>query len=292
VLLWIIARQWALAARDRREAVPGAAVDASNARTVRPKGNAAGSRLAQERRRPAARHDRMRNEGCDEQAPAAVMTVRAGEVDLLVDTDQQRPGGGRVLAKPFVMAPVDDRMTMNGEPRFRHIAFGHRTTADVPFKRAAGREGTQRSMNPVARLAYVAVVAVLFIKLIVLVSLQGLGRRRARTFRWPEDAAAFGGALATAGEDIVVERAQAALRNDGESQWLFVVAAGAWVMLGANPMAAVGAFSVYGAARCAHSAWMLRALQPARTRVYGLGLVVMLGIVVDAVRLAMGQLGG
>jgi hypothetical protein len=145
-------------------------------------------------------------------------------------------------------------------------------------------------MNPIARLAYVATVAVLFLKLVFLVSLQGRGRGRSRRFRWPEDAGAFGGEIAVGGEDALVERAQAALRNDGESQWLFLFAGGVWVILGASPIAAVVAFAAYAVARCAHTGLMLRPSQPARTRVFGIGLVVTLAVLADAARLAIARL--
>jgi hypothetical protein len=143
-------------------------------------------------------------------------------------------------------------------------------------------------MDPIARLAYVGCVVVLFLKLVFLVSLQGRVRAGSRRFRWPEDAAAFGGEIAGNGEDDArVERAQAALRNDGESQWLFLLAGGAWVTLGASPAGAVVAFAAYALLRCVHTALMLRPSQPGRTRVFGLGLLVTLAVLADAARLAI-----
>jgi hypothetical protein len=162
--------------------------------------------------------------------------------------------------------------------------------ATVSFKPASTRLPTKRDMHPLARVAYVALAAVLTAKLVLLVSLQGRGRTRSKVFRWPEDASAFGGRVADGSEDPCVERAQAALRNDGEGQWLFLVVGGAWVLLGAHPFAALAAFGTYALARCAHSALMLHPAQPARTRVFGVGLLVTIAVATDALRLALAAL--
>ena len=93
------------------------------------------------------------------------------------------------------------------------------------------------------------------------------------------DAAAWKGE-AVEREDERVERAQRALRNDGESQPYFLVFGALYVAVGAAPWAALLYFPGYALARIAHTWLLLRPRQPHRTRVFGLGLVLTLALAV------------
>jgi uncharacterized MAPEG superfamily protein len=143
------------------------------------------------------------------------------------------------------------------------------------------------SIDPLARTAYVLALAGLFLKYVVIIALQGGMRFRTRTFRWAEDGAAFGGAPAVGLEHGVVERAQHALRNDGESQPFFYVVGWVWVALGGGGAVACGAFAVYVVARWLHTALLIRPHQPLRNRVFTIGQLVLLALVVDVVRRAL-----
>lgn len=136
-----------------------------------------------------------------------------------------------------------------------------------------------------SQFAYASLLAFFCAKYLILIALQGVRRRRAKLFRWPEDAAAFGG-VAHEREDPLVERAQRALDHESESQALVLALAGAWVAFGADGAFASAAFAVYAGTRAIHTWWLLFPRQPARTRVFGIGVVVMIIIAIDTLRLA------
>lgn len=138
-------------------------------------------------------------------------------------------------------------------------------------------------MQPLSASAYALLLLGLTLKYALVMALQGARRVRLRSFRWPEDAVHWGGKAD--GDDTLVERAQAALRNDGESQPLFLAAAALWLWSGASDVAALIVFSCYVAARGLHSALLIWPRQPLRNRVFGLSQLCLLGILVDTCRL-------
>lgn len=142
-------------------------------------------------------------------------------------------------------------------------------------------------MDRLSLVAYVASLALLFGKMLAVSLVQGRHRLGTKVFRWPEDAAAFGGTTARGPEAEPVERAQASLRNDGETQTFFYVVGLVWVQLGAEVALAAPAFTLYTALRFGHARLMLRAVQPLRNRVYALGQLVLLAMLVDALRRAL-----
>ncbi len=142
-------------------------------------------------------------------------------------------------------------------------------------------------MSHLSLAAYVASVVVLFAKYLAISGLQGKARLGSKTFRWPEDAAAWGGAVAGGPEDETTERAQAVLRNDAETQPIYMALAGAWVALGAPPSLVVPAAATYALSRVAHAVFFVRPRQPLRNRAFVLGLAVLLGIAADALRRAL-----
>lgn len=145
-------------------------------------------------------------------------------------------------------------------------------------------------MDPLARLAFVALVAGLFGKLMVLTAIQGRDRIASKVFRWPEDAVHFRGDARPGNELERVERAQAALRNDAENHPYALVATAAWLVSGAPGAVACSAVAAYLLVRWWHGRLMLYPIQPLRTRVYALGQLLVLGIVIDSVRRVAGSL--
>lgn len=110
---------------------------------------------------------------------------------------------------------------------------------------------------------------------------------RSHTFRWSEDAAHWGGAADL--EDSLVERAQAALRNDGESQPLFLAASALWLWSGAELWLSLSLFAVYLVARCLHSACLIWPRQPLRNRLFGLSQLCLLLVLADSCRMVLGR---
>ncbi len=131
--------------------------------------------------------------------------------------------------------------------------------------------------------AYALLIVVLTLKFIWLIGLQGLLRMRAQRFRWPEDAQHWQGQSGS--EDQRVERAQAALRNDGESQPLFLAAAALWLALGAERRIALWVCGLYVLLRVVHSVCLVWPRQPLRNRSFGLSLACLVGVLLDCARL-------
>ncbi len=146
-------------------------------------------------------------------------------------------------------------------------------------------------MSLIAVSAYVFSVIALFAKFLVTISLQGKHRTRSGRFRHAEDAAHWGGEVATM-EAPLVRRLQASLDNDGESRGLSLALGGAYVALGITPWAAPLYFGTFVAARVAHGIFMVRARQPHRTRAFTVGMMVLLAmsvhIAITSARMALG----
>lgn len=137
------------------------------------------------------------------------------------------------------------------------------------------------NMHATSILAYAVAAALLFVKLVVVISVQGLTRMRTRTFQYPEDAGYWGGRDGS--EDPVVVRAQRVLRNDSEGQPLFLALGAAYVLAGATPLAAPVYFGVYVASRLLHAWFLLRPRQPHRNRAFGVGIVTLSALAIHTV---------
>jgi uncharacterized MAPEG superfamily protein len=134
-----------------------------------------------------------------------------------------------------------------------------------------------------ALLAYAVALLALYLRFVAITLVQGRARLKGHVFRYPEDAAHWGGE-APLREPETVERAQAALRNDGESQPFFLVAGLVWVLVGVEAFTAAIAFATYVIARSLHARWLIRPRQPARNRAFAASQLVLLGILADVVR--------
>lgn len=140
-------------------------------------------------------------------------------------------------------------------------------------------------MDPLALFAYALTLACFLGKYLFTIGLQGHRRSSTKRFRWPEDATAFGGS-SDEGDAPVVRRAQHLLRNDGESLPLFFAVGAAWIAVGATGWIVASAFALFTSFRFLHAWFMLWPKQPARVRAFTGAQLVLLGIMIDAVRLA------
>ena len=141
-------------------------------------------------------------------------------------------------------------------------------------------------MKPTAALPFVILVLGMTLKSVAIMMIQGLRRTKTRTFRWPEDAAYWRG-VASSDEDPQILRAQAALRNDGESQPYFLAAAAAWLALGADEALALIVCGTYLGLRVLHSAFLIWPRQPLRNRLFGLSLACLFVVLGDCVRILL-----
>jgi len=145
-------------------------------------------------------------------------------------------------------------------------------------------------MKPTAALPFVILVLGMTLKSVALMVIQGQRRTKTRTFRWPEDAAHWRGVVSS-DEDAQTLRAQAALRNDGESQPYFLAAVAAWIGLGAEETLALIVCGTYLVLRGLHSAFLIWPRQPLRNRLFGLSLLCLFVVLADCVRLLLSARG-
>jgi uncharacterized MAPEG superfamily protein len=230
-------------------------------------------------RLPVAMH-RLLGIGCDEDGAMGGGTDARPDVNVTVDPDDELPGLRRMGPHAFARAHVDGGGSQEAD------AIRHESTGT--YKPSAEACAKEAPMDSISAFAYLASVAALFAKYVVVTTLQAKGRLGARVFRWPEDALAWGGTRAEEREGETVERAQAVLRNDGETQPFYFVFAAAWVALGAAAVPVVLATGLYVTARVAHTAFFLNPRQPLRNRAFVVGQLVLLAIVVDALRISFG----
>lgn len=132
-------------------------------------------------------------------------------------------------------------------------------------------------MSPVA--IWALCVTALFIKAISTALYQGSQRIRNNAFAKPEDAATFGKGAAPLEQELpAVQRAQGALRNDGENIPIFLALSWAYVSLECWPAATPYYFGAFVLARIAHTILMIYPKQPWRTLVYSTGTLVMIAL--------------
>ncbi len=131
-------------------------------------------------------------------------------------------------------------------------------------------------MNISTSGVYALSVVVLFAKFFATITVQAVERFRNRRFRYPEDAAFWGGVVGDDTERCV--RAQQLLRNDAESQVWYFVLAGVYSVLGAWPRGALFYFGGYAVSRLAHAYFFLAARQPHRNRAFSLGITILFAL--------------
>jgi glutathione S-transferase len=121
---------------------------------------------------------------------------------------------------------------------------------------------------------YAVITVILFFKMLVLSTVQALARTGAKSFPNPEDAKFFGAPGPVADELPIVKRAAAAWRNDLENIPIFLFLGMIYITLGCWPGGAFIYFTIFVIARILHTFAYLRAMQPARTIFYGIGIAM------------------
>jgi uncharacterized MAPEG superfamily protein len=125
---------------------------------------------------------------------------------------------------------------------------------------------------------YGLTVVALFIKMFAAVLVQGFGRFKDRGFNNPEDAAMFdrlfGSKPNAAKHNELVDRAQSALRNDGENIPIFLFVALTYLQLGCWQGGVAIYLPLFALGRIVHTIGYLKALQPWRNLSYQLGVWV------------------
>jgi uncharacterized MAPEG superfamily protein len=128
------------------------------------------------------------------------------------------------------------------------------------------------NMNASALVVYCVSLVVLWLKFFVATVIQARERLFASTFRYPEDAAHFGGQLAPDSDRCA--RAQSLLRNDAEGQTYFLILGLLYLLVGAWPAGALFYFPAYVLSRVAHAYYLLHPRQPHRTRAFAVGVLI------------------
>ncbi|TPV93350.1 MAG: MAPEG family protein [Myxococcales bacterium FL481] len=146
-------------------------------------------------------------------------------------------------------------------------------TAAESFKPRRGGEATLARMS--APVVFAVLAVALFLKLVALISVQGVVRLRSRRYAQPEDAACWTGEH---DDHPVAQQAQLALRNDGENVPLFLALQAAYLTLHGPPGVALAIGAVFVATRWLHGVVYVWPRQPARTLTYGVGLVCMIAL--------------
>jgi uncharacterized membrane protein YecN with MAPEG domain len=126
---------------------------------------------------------------------------------------------------------------------------------------------------------YGLTVVTLFVKMFVMVLVQGYGRYQHRGFSNPEDAVmfdkVFGQKPNASKQSELVERSQSVLRNDGENVPIFLFLAMTYVQLDCWQTGLIIYLPLFVIGRIAHAISYLNALQPWRNLSYQLGIWVM-----------------
>ena len=128
---------------------------------------------------------------------------------------------------------------------------------------------------------YALITVILFFKMFALSIVQALARTGSKSFPNPEDAKFFGAAAPATDELPIVKRAAAAWRNDLENIPIFLFLAMIYVTLGCWPEGAFIYFTIFAVARILHTVAYLRAMQPARTIFYAIGIAICVALSVQ-----------
>lgn len=123
-----------------------------------------------------------------------------------------------------------------------------------------------------------------WLNLTVLWNLSGAARGKSKTSLNPEDAKAFNGELVEA-DPPAVARVLRAHRNTFDNTVPFLILALVFCSLGPSALEAQILLYGFTAARLGYSVCYLAGLQPWRTILYGLGVLLSLGLAVDTLRL-------
>lgn len=142
---------------------------------------------------------------------------------------------------------------------------------------------TELANDPAFR-TYAICVAVLALKMLGAAMYTGVQRQRTAGYINPEDARVFGGGAAAApAEHPNVARALRIQRNDGENIPIFFALALVYVLTEASPSGAAIYCWTYTLARVGHTFAYALELQPWRALLFGIGLLVEVGMAVQVI---------
>src|ERR1700690_320618 len=135
-------------------------------------------------------------------------------------------------------------------------------------------------MNDAAFRAYAIACSILVFKMLAAGILTASTRSRVKQFLNPEDAGLLGGA-GVMQEHPDVERMLRLHRNDLENILPFFTVGLIFVLMGVSAFGAQGYFYTFTGARIAHTITYVAKLQPWRTVAYVVGVVCMVGMLVQ-----------
>jgi uncharacterized MAPEG superfamily protein len=146
---------------------------------------------------------------------------------------------------------------------------------------------TGMAANP-AFLTYALATIVLTLHLLALWVLSGAQRARGGVAINPEDGARYGVPVSDI-DPPAVARYLRAHRNGEATVYPFLLLGAVYILAGGGAALAVPIFSIFVAARLAHSIAYLRALQPWRTIAFALSLLAILALILSTLHLLLSR---
>lgn len=119
---------------------------------------------------------------------------------------------------------------------------------------------------------------VLWLKMVAVMTAQGVVRLRTRRFRHAEDVAYFGGGKGVLGDPPLAERGQRALVNDLENIPMFLILHLSLALMGGAPVLLMIYAGLFSGARIIHTVAFLSPRQPLRNLGFSLGAIVALAV--------------
>lgn len=123
---------------------------------------------------------------------------------------------------------------------------------------------------------YAVCCVILFLKIFAIVLVQIPQRAKAKAFVNPEDAHFFAKGDPVKEDIPIVQRAAHVFRNDLENIPMFLFLSLIYVLLGCWDQGALIYFPLFTFARISHTICYFKGIQPARSAVYALGVVISL----------------
>lgn len=135
-------------------------------------------------------------------------------------------------------------------------------------------------VDPLLVAALVLATVLLWAKCVWALLIQARHRLKSKEFQYAEDAAHWGGSVASAAPSLTrADRAQNMLRNDAESQPYFFILAILYTLLGCFPQVGIGLFLGYAFLRWLHGIFFIFPKQPLRNWAFSASLVVQLAMI-------------
>lgn len=135
-------------------------------------------------------------------------------------------------------------------------------------------------MNRLLICALLVTTVLLWAKCIWAITIQGRQRLKSKEFQYAEDAAHWGGAVASPSKEMSsADRAQNMLRNDAESQPYFFILAILYIWLEGFPKVGAALFVGYALTSWLHGTFFIYPKQPLRNLAFSASLVIQLSMI-------------